>query len=289
MASGTINLTGYRVQCEMNTTLTAKPTASDMSQGSTLGDVESFLCELIRPMHPQAPPERGPGRPRILPSLALWAGLLVCVLRGFSSQLALWRLLSEKGLWFFPRFPVSDQAVYARLEKDGTAPLQALFHHIQQLLSDRLKPILDMKLAPFATAIVSLDMTTLDKVARRLPRLRGLPAGDTKLLAGKLAGVFDICSQQWREVQFISQIHQNEKVSARKLVAKLAEGSLILADLGYFGFEWFDWLTEKKYWWISRLRAKTSYEVIHCFYRKGDIFDGIVWLGAHREIKQPMR
>ena len=31
----------------------------------------------------------GPGHPRILPAPALWAGLLVCVLRGFGSQQAL--------------------------------------------------------------------------------------------------------------------------------------------------------------------------------------------------------
>ena len=51
-----------------------------------------------------------------------------------------------------------------------------------------------------------------------------------------------------------------------------------MADLGYFGFAWFDWLTERGCHWLSRLRAKTSYKVIHTFYRRGDVFDGIVWL-----------
>ena len=75
---------------------------------------------------------------------------------------------------------------------------------------------------------------------------------------------------------------QNEKVLARTLVLGLAVGSLILADLGYFGFAWFDWLTDQGYHWVSRLRAKTSYTVIHVFYEAGETFDGIVWLGAHR-------
>ena len=39
----------------------------------------------------------------MLPGLGLWAGLVVCVLRGFTSQLALWRLLSTVGLWRYPR------------------------------------------------------------------------------------------------------------------------------------------------------------------------------------------
>jgi hypothetical protein len=35
-------------------------------------------------------------------------------------------------------------------------------------------------------------------------------------------------------------------------------------------------------WWVSRLREKTTYEVIHTFYEEGDLFDGLVWLGKHR-------
>jgi len=61
----------------------------------------------------------GPGRPRILPSLALWAGLLVCVLKGFSSKLDLWRLLSQHFLWSYPRFALSDQAVYGFVFSEG--------------------------------------------------------------------------------------------------------------------------------------------------------------------------
>ena len=76
--------------------------------------------------------------------------------------------------------------------------------------------------------------------------------------------------------------HQNEKVLARELVEELPAGTLVVADLGYFGFAWFDWLTDRGYHWLSRLRAKTSYKVIHVFYERGEVFDGIVWLGAYR-------
>lgn len=55
-----------------------------------------------------------------------------------------------------------------------------------------------------------------------------------------------------------------------------------MADLGYFGFPWFDWLTDHSYFWVSRLRAKTSYQVTHTFYQDGAVFDGLVWLGRWR-------
>jgi hypothetical protein len=65
-----------------------------------IADVESFLQAAIADLAPVLdPPTAGPGAPRILPSFCLWAGLLVCVLRGFSRQRDLWRLLTARGLW----------------------------------------------------------------------------------------------------------------------------------------------------------------------------------------------
>lgn len=249
-----------------------------------VGEIERFLAGIIAQMPPEAPPE-GPGRPRILPALALWAGVLVCVLRGFTSQLAVWRLLTERNLWFFPRFSISDEAVYQRLEEGGTATLQALFDQVRRVLAERLAgvkvPSL-ANLAPFATGIYALDETTLDQIVRKLARLRGVPAGDDRLLPGKLAALFDIRRQQWQSVQFIANPHQNEKVAARGMVEQLARGCLILADLGYFAFPWFDWLTSRGLWWLSRLREKTSFTVLHTFYQEGETFDGIVFLGKYR-------
>ena len=102
---------------------------------TTLGDREGFLQACLQTMDPDPDPE-GPDRPRVLP--ALWAGLSVCLLRGFKSQLALWRLLCERGLWFFPRFRVTDQAVYHRLAKADPSPLARLFRQINTVLADRL-------------------------------------------------------------------------------------------------------------------------------------------------------
>lgn len=108
----------------------------------------------------------GRGQPRVLPSLALWASLLVCVLRGFSSKLEIWRLLNSGQFWFYPRFPVSDEAVYDRLERAGSAPMEGLFQQITSLLRDRLAPFAQKELAPFATEVLALDETTLDPVAQ---------------------------------------------------------------------------------------------------------------------------
>lgn len=281
----------------MNTTI-AKPTEasrddrsappnSPTDQERVVGDIEEFLREAIAQMTPDEAEaqRRGPGRPKVLPSLALWAGMVVCVLQGFTSQLALWRLLHQRQLWSYPRFPVTDQAVYKRLEAGGVAPLVKLFCQISLILRERLAPFVNETLAPFATEVLALDETTLDRIARTLPALRELPKGDKRLLPGKLVGLFDIRRQQWWKVEHIADPNQNEKVAARGVLAGLRKGALILADLGYFAFAWFDYLTDHGYYWISRFRSRTSYTVLHVFYQQGEVLDAIVWLGAYRADK----
>lgn len=254
---------------------------SDAERQGLISDIEVWLQEAVPVLAPIAEPS-GPGRPRILPDLCLWLGLIVCVLKGFESQLAVWRLLSWTGLWHYPRFPVSDQAIYKRLEKGSLAALSHIFDQITALLIEKVEPFVDQSLAPFARDVFAIDTTTLDKVARILPALRGLPDKDARLLPGKLGGVFDIRRQLWREIKYVESSTENDKVSAPVLVEGLEASTLLLFDLGYFGFPWFDGLTEQGLFWVSRLRNKTSYEVLHTFYQRDGVFDGIINLGAYR-------
>lgn len=235
------------------------------------------------------PDVRTRGRPRILPAVCLWAGLVVCVLHGGTAYAELWRLLSLHGLWEYPHFGITDQAVYKRLAQNDGSALRGLFASLSGVLAQRLAPVLPLlvagagaSLVPWATMVVALDETTLDQVARWLPALRAVPVGDARWLPGKLAALFDLRSQQFVRVDYRTDVHQNEKVAARDVVATLPRGSLLLADLGYFAFAWFDDLTAGGHWWVSRLRAKTSSQVRHVFYPSAHVWDGLVWLGAYR-------
>jgi hypothetical protein len=252
-------------------------------QPHLVGDIEQFVRDAIEQLEPETTEiTRRSGRPRILPALCLWAGLLVVVLHGGGSQLAIWRLLTSRGLWDYPRFALSDQAIYKRMAAAGTSVLERLFAQISELLRVRLAPFVLNDLVPWAKEVLALDETTLDPVTRKLAALRGVLAGDARLLPGKLAALYDIRRQHWRRIQYIADPHQNEKVAAAAMVADLPVGSLILADLGYFAFAWFDALTDAGYWWLSRLRSKTSYEIRHVFYQDAHILDAVIWLGAYR-------
>ena len=184
-----------------------------LAREEAANQIEAFLRSLLPFMDPSPLGRHGTqlGRPRILPAMVLWTGMLLCVLRDWSSQLDLWRLLDSGLFWDYPRFPISDQAVYHRRERDGTAPLQQAFAHVSAALRERLAPWADPTLAPFATEVVALDQMHLDQVARLLPALRDVAPGDSQLLPGAIGALFDLRRQQWRTVEFPTDPHQNEK------------------------------------------------------------------------------
>jgi len=256
---------------------------------SLANDIEGFLKNIVEalkiPEKEEASQQSPVGRKKVLPALVLWSGVVVGILRGFTTQVEIWRLVSWRGLWEYPISKVSDQAVYNRLAEEGNQTLQMLFISVRDGLRERLAPFTQSQIAPFATEVYGVDGSTLDKMARHLPSLRDIPNGDSRLLPGKMVGLFDIRLQQWQEMIHLSNPNQNDKVAARELVKDLPKGSLILADLGFFSFAWLDQLTDWKMWWVSRIREKTTFEVIHTFYEDGDLFDGIVWLGKYRADK----
>jgi Transposase DDE domain len=248
----------------------------DTERTELIRSIEDFLKPILLELS-TAPPRTGPGRPWVLPAFALWAGVLVGVARGFSSQLEIWRLVSAGGLWDLPHYAVKDDALYQRLKEAGRDTFQVLFERVTAVLQRQRRPV--SSLAAFAKGVYALDGMTLDAVSKRLPSLRGR---DDTVLPGKVAAVFDVRAQLWRTITVLEEARANDKSAARDLLAGLASGSLILADLGYFAFKWFDDLTDEGYFWISRLRAKTSYVPIHVFYQGAGVLDALVWLGQHR-------
>jgi hypothetical protein len=262
------------------------------ASGGVHEQIESFLETVMRgvmgPHDQQAATEQAgkPGRPVVLPSVSLWMAVLVAVLRGFKSQRAIWRLLAAGGWWKQPSYDIEDQAVYKRLEQEGWKPLAHLFERVSLLLAHWLQPALQAyrqrhaTLASFASEVVALDEMHLDQVSRRLPILRHLKRGDMQLLPGKLVALFDVRLQQWRAIDYIAQAKQNGLQEARALLGSVKQGALVLADLGYFCFQWFDELTDRGYSWISRVKENTSVVVLHTYYEAGETFDRLVWLGA---------
>jgi hypothetical protein len=217
--------------------------------------------------------------------MLLWCGLLVCILRGFSAQLELWRLLTQWGLWHFPRVDVSDMAVYQRLKRTPPTAMQRFFLQITAAIKKHLQDHRVLPYAPFAAEIVAIDQTVLDPVLRKTQILRDVPVGNHALLPGVLTALFDLRRQQFARVEFSPDAMQNEKPGAPAMVEGLPPGSLVLFDLGYFSFPWLDWLTFHDYFFVCRWRQKVSWVEQHVLYTGGNhavkLRETLVYLGAH--------
>ncbi len=224
-----------------------------------------------------------PGRPVVLDSRHLWMALLLSVLSGMQSYQDLWRTVRSRRIGSFQPLALTDDAIVKRLQHAGVDPLLVLFHRISHRIATFLQTLpkaVPDELAPFASKIVALDETTWDAVHKHLTHLRHLPDGDPALLPGKLAARFDVRLQQWEWLQFRPSASANCKVQITSFLHDLPLGSLLLFDLGYFSFPWFDYLTQMQYWFITRYREKTVYQLVHTFYRQEGILDALVWMGS---------
>lgn len=245
-----------------------------------LDQIEATLQELLPRLLPPDTPASGPGRPEVLSSSLLWTGLLVGMLRGGRTQTDLWRLLGQTGLWTHPRVPIGAEGVRKRLVQAGSGVMEQLFADVSRELAAHTPG--STKLAPQFAGIYAIDDTTLDQVARTLPTLRPVKAGDEQLLPGKLSSVIDVRTQQFVRIDPTELPHRNPKVALPDLVADLPAGSLLLFDLGYFAFERFDELSHRGLGYVSRLREKTSFTVLASITDESQVRDRLVWLGKHR-------
>jgi hypothetical protein len=115
--------------------------------------------------------------------------------------------------------------------------------------------------------------------------------GDARLLAGRISALFDVRRQHWVRVELWQEAVANCKQQARLLLEGLQAGTLLLFDRGYLSFGWFDELTQRRLWWITRYANHASYQVRHILYQGDGVLDAIVWLGRYRadRAKYPVR
>lgn len=244
-----------------------------------------FLQELLRPLPGDGQTTslpRGRGRPRELQSDHLWLAMLVAMLHGLTGFASVWRLITWTGVGDFPLLNLTRAAVRKRLLHSDLSSLHELLARVSAALLPWTSRFEDRSLAPFATSVLALDQSTLDAVRRCCEDVRQEAKDSPRLLVGKLAGFFDVRRQQWVRLLFREDAFANEKSFVEELLAGIQPTTLILTDLGYFSFPWFDRLGDLGCYWLSRLREKTSYTLEHVFVQQGSTLDALIWLGAYR-------
>ena len=256
---------------------TVQPTSEQVQAHIRL--FEPFVLAAL----PADPPRVKPGRrgaPQRLSWAHLWFRLIFGMLCGMRSYQDLRRDCAEQPLGPFPAVKITDDGLLKRLNQAGLAPLQELLARLSDTLGRWLPTQCPCTLASWASAISALDETTWDAVRRHLPILRALPNGDVGLQAGKMAARFNLRTQLWEFVQFRDNPLGNCKLDACSLLQGLPVGALLLFDPGYFSFAFLDYLSQYRYWFISRMREDVQYQIAHTLYRHQGTLDALVWLGA---------
>lgn len=255
-------------------------------KSALLEALEADLHDLLQQLFTEPRPPRAPGSPPVLTAFLFWGALLVCVLRGFSAQAALWQLVCVRGLWNYPRIQLTRSAVYQRLHRTSGTTFLLLFQRLTTLITQRYPTLCDVPQAPFASEIFALDHSTLDALLRKLKLLRNLPRGDPQLFPGQLATLFDLRRQLFFRVEFWEDARRNEKYEVEHWLDLIPGGSLLLFDLGFYAFHWFDALTARGFHFVCRQRDKISYHLYHTLYDgpAGPVHlrERLVYLGAYR-------
>src|SRR5581483_11767844 len=137
-----------------------------------------------------------------------WLALLLGMLEHSDGLARVWRSMVSGPVGPFPRLSVTYEALRSRLLQAGTVPLWQFFVQIRQSLQlwQEQHKVSALPLARFATEVVALDESSLDELKRLTTDLREVPDKDPHLRPGKLAGLFDVRSQQWMRLQFRADV-----------------------------------------------------------------------------------
>jgi len=230
-------------------------------------------------------------RERILTLPVMMAVVLSLVYRQIPGLREVQRVLNTDGLLWVEQISVSVQALSKRLR---TLPIELftdVFEHLMDVLSKRSSLIIVPEtwkpVCESFTAIWIADGSTLEALRLKLKALKE----QEKTLAGKIMVVVEAFTHRPVTTWYTQNSKSNDKVWCDKLLERLPDGGLLIFDLGFFKFLWFDEFTESKKFFVTRLREKTSHKIIRClssgqFYR-----DEIIQMGDYRSnpCKHPVR
>lgn len=231
-----------------------------------------------------------PMRDRILTLPVMMAVVLSLVYRQIPSLSELLRVLQREGLLWVQPMQVSVEAVSKRLRVLPVSMFEEIFSWVIPRLqgtggaiSTVWQPIQDA----FPVIWVA-DGSTLEQLRRHLKILRG----ETEtVLAGKMMVVVELLTHRPVKVSYTQQPKANDKTFDSWLLQQLPVGGLLVFDLGFFKFPWFDQFTQQRKYFVTRQREKTVARVTKTLSSGPRYRDELIQLGQYRSnpCRHPVR
>jgi len=179
------------------------------------------------------------------------------------------RLRHRYGLSHVSR-PVSRQAFSWRLKTLPWQIFRGLLATLFACFSELANP--GQGLYHNIFTVQAIDGSVVDVAARLLRTWAGLPGrggGPSRRAQARVHTMFNV-SVGAPTMVTVTGAKRSERRQARKLLldAQKHGPTILVTDLGYFGFDFFDWLLKTGIWFVARLKGRTRYKTLIRFGRR---------------------
>jgi hypothetical protein len=255
-------------------------------------DVEQRLLEVLSPswLAPRQLERRDPRQPqrlirmrqRLLTRPVMVAIIVSLVWRRVPSIAEVQKVLIREGLLGMAPLQVSPQAIIKRLDVLPAAVMGQLFTEVCPRVQAQPPPLPHPHWAPAREhfpLLAIVDGSTLEALRTKTQILR---QREGLVLAGKVMAMVEAFSHRPLWQLSTEDAPANDKRFAAEILAALPVGGLLVFDLGFFSFLWFDDFTQQQKCFVTRMREKTAYRTVQVLSESPYSRDEIIQVGQYR-------
>ena len=223
-------------------------------------------------------------RKRVLTLPVMVALILSLVWRRLGALAEVQRTLAQEGLLWVAPVEVSEQAIAKRLDTLPASALAQVFAEVSTRLQAQPAPVLPGLEAWAAvrahfSQLAVVDGSTLEALRKKTQALRGRAGG---VLAERTRVMVEAFTHRPLWQLYTEDSAANDKRFASQILAALPVGGLLIFDLGFFSFLWFDDFTTQQKCFVTRVRQKTAYRTVQVLGKGPHYRDELIELGQYR-------
>jgi Transposase DDE domain len=229
-------------------------------------------------------------RERVLTLPVMVAIVLSLIYRQMSGLSEVLRTLEQEGLMWVDAQRVTRQALSERMRSLPAALFAQLLAQVIERMPSQGATVVPRSwqaVYQHFGAIWLADGSTLEAIARKLNTLQD----QASTLGGKMMMMVEAFSRRPVAVWYSADANAHDQEWKDDLINRLPKGGLLIVDLGFFNFAWFDAFSENDKYFITRWRQKTAGQVIRVLAQGSRYRDEIVQLGQYRSnpCRYPLR
>ena len=268
-----------------------------------VAEIEAELTALLTPalFAPRQLERRDPRNParlirlraRILTLPVMVALVVSLVWRRLGSIAEVQRVVVQDGLLWVSPLQVSEQAIAKRLDTLPASALAAVFTEVSARLQTQPPPQLPglerwTEVRTRFSRIAMVDGSTLEALRKKTQLLH---AQSGLVLAGRMMVMVEAFTHRPLWQLFTEDAAANDKRFATEILAAVPERGLLVFDLGFFSFLWFDDFTDQQKYFVTRMRQKTAYRTTHVLSASPYYRDELLEVGLHHShpCRHPLR